>query len=413
MKIVYLNPLGQLGGAERVLLDLIAVLRAEVPDFFPYLIVGSDGQFVEKARALNVPVHILPYPQAFARLGDSAISRDPVKKTLSKVSLFVRLIKGSLSIIPYLWQLRRLITSIAPEIIHTNGFKMHLLGMLARTHKIPIVWHIHDYVSSRPLMGQVVRRFAKYCTQIVTNSFSVAEDVRKVCGERVPIRTIQNAVDLDYFCPSGEKLDLDTIAGLPPAPPHTLRVALLSTMARWKGQEIFLQALAKLPGLPIRGYIIGGALYQTDGSQYSLTELRQLALEIGVSEKVGFTGFINDAASAMRACDIIVHASTQPEPFGLVIAEAMACGRPVIVSKAGGAEELIEEGKNSIGYPPGDAIALSACIEQMVKDEGLRRRLSQVSYTTAKERFNRVRLGQSFLLLYRGLQKISSIANHT
>ena len=105
-------------------------------------------------------------------------------------------------------------------------------------------------------------------------------------------------------------------------------------MAQWKGHEVFLRAFKMLAGdPPVRGYVIGGALYETDGSQRDLDELRRLAESLGLSWPVGFTGFVDDAAAAMRALDVVVHASTQPEPFGLVIAEAMACGRAVVVSR--------------------------------------------------------------------------------
>ena len=73
--------------------------------------------------------------------------------------------------------------------------------------------------------------------------------------------------------------------------------------------------------------MIGGTLYQTEGSQYDLEDLRRLAANLGLEGRVGFTGFVDEPAAAMRALDVVVHASTQPEPFGLVIAEAMAGGR--------------------------------------------------------------------------------------
>lgn len=69
----------------------------------------------------------------------------------------------------------------------------------------------------------------------------------------------------------------------------------------------------------------------------------------------------------MRALDIVVHASTQPEPFGLVIAEAMACGRAVIASQAGGAAEIIDPGENALGLPPGDAAVLAERIVQLAQ----------------------------------------------
>ena len=69
----------------------------------------------------------------------------------------------------------------------------------------------------------------------------------------------------------------------------------MATFARWKGHRVFLEALALLnPDLPVRGYIIGGPIYQTDGSQWSLAELKQEAERLGLRGKVGFTGFIED-----------------------------------------------------------------------------------------------------------------------
>ena len=102
-----------------------------------------------------------------------------------------------------------------------------------------------------------------------------------------------HAVDLDRFAPFGDRVDLDALAGLPQAPAGTVRVGLLGTFARWKGHETFLRALAQLPQeLPFRAYVIGDSLYQTEGSQYSADDLRQSVSALGLSGRVGFTGFI-------------------------------------------------------------------------------------------------------------------------
>ena len=142
-------------------------------------------------------------------------------------------------------------------------------------------------------------------------------------------------MDLERFSPRGPTLDLDAMAGVPPAPAGTIRVGLVATMARWKGHEVFLRALSMLPkDLPIRGYVIGGPIYSTAGSQRSVEELRALASGLGLNGNAAFTGFVKDSAAAIRALDVVVHASTDPEPFGLVVAEAMACGKPVVASRA-------------------------------------------------------------------------------
>jgi glycosyltransferase involved in cell wall biosynthesis len=190
-----------------------------------------------------------------------------------------------------------------------------------------------------------------------------------------------------------------------------IRVGLLATLARWKGHEVFLRALSQIPAdVPVRGYIIGGALYQTDGSQYSLTELKTLAKQLGVADRVGFTGFVDQPAATMRSLDIVVHASTQPEPFGLVIVEAMACARAVIVSDAGGAAELIEAGTNALVHTPGDVKQLADRIKQLATNPELRQRLGAAGRVTAETRFDRTRLARELVAIYQLLSVLPAVA---
>jgi glycosyltransferase involved in cell wall biosynthesis len=291
-------------------------------------------------------------------------------------------------------------------VIHTNGFKMHALGAWASPRNVPVIWHVHDYASMRPLMARVLRRLAKRCAMALANSKSVAEDLRAVCGTRLHVETIYNGIDLNSFSPIGKILDLDAIAGLPPAPPETVRVGMLATLALWKGHRTFLEALSRLPShLPVRGYIMSGALYRTEGSQDSLVELKSLAERLGIATRVGFTGFLDQPAAAVRALDIVVHASTQPEPFGLVIAEGMACGRAVIISEAGGARELFEPEINALGHPPGDVACLAERINQLATDENLRARLGAAGRANAVRRFNRDRLATELTRVYKMVLK--------
>jgi glycosyltransferase involved in cell wall biosynthesis len=172
-------------------------------------------------------------------------------------------------------------------------------------------------------------------------------------------------------------------------------------MARWKGHEVFLRALSILPkDLPIRGYIIGGPIYATQGSQYSLDELRSLASDLGLNGKVAFTGYVDDPASAMRALDIVAHASTQLEPFGLAVAEAMACGRPVIASNAGGVSEIISENETALGHVPGDAAALAECVARLASDHCLRKRMGAKGRRLAEKQFDCARLAGDVPAIY-------------
>jgi glycosyltransferase involved in cell wall biosynthesis len=153
----------------------------------------------------------------------------------------------------------------------------------------------------------------------------------------------------------------------------------------------------------VRGYVIGGPIYQTAGSQHTLGELRELADQLGLSGRVGFTGFVAAAPAALRALDAVVHASTEPEPFGMVIAEAMACARAVVVSRAGGAAEIVSDGVNALTHAPGDARDLAARIERLAGDARLRSELGQSGRRTVRDCFDRRRLSAELLPVYRAV----------
>jgi glycosyltransferase involved in cell wall biosynthesis len=403
MRIVFLNPTGQLGGAEVALLDILSSLREAEPLWSLNLIASADGPFVEKAKALGVKTLVLPFPASMARLGDSpALGR--AAQRARKKRILRGMFEASPDIVRYVRQLRRALRELGPTVIHTNGFKMHLLGALAKPGRVPLVWHIHDYVRARPLMSKAMCLLSPRCSIALTNSHSVARDVRAACGRLLRVETVYNGVDTAKFSPHGAGVDLDSLSGLTPVNGSTIRIGMLATLARWKGHETFLRAFSLLPEwLHLRGYIVGGALYQTEGSQASLAGLRGLARDLGIEDRIGFTGFSDQPASVMRSLDILVHASTQPEPFGLVIAEGMACGRAVIASNAGGAAEVFDANINALGHAPGDVIALAEQMEELIANPELRARLGAAGRATVEERFDRVRLARELVPIYRGV----------
>jgi glycosyltransferase involved in cell wall biosynthesis len=394
MRILYLNPCGQMGGAETSLMSLMASVRNARRDWELCLAVGENGPLVEKARQMGVRTFVVPFPSAMAALGDTG----------QRPSTVARTVLASLgSTVAYARRLSKLIRSIEPAVIHTNGFKMHVLGSLVRPRQAALVWHVHDYVSTRPLMGHMLRLFQGRCDAVIANSNSVAADLAGLYPA-VHVVTMYNAIDVLQFAPHGATLDLDRISGLSPAARGTVRVGMVATFARWKGHEVFLRALSRLPNdLEIRGYVIGGPIYQTGGSQYCLAELEREVEQLGLTGRVGFTGFLEDPAAAMRSLDIVVHASTKPEPFGMVIIEGMACGKAVIASQAGGADELFMDGVNALGHAPGDFAELARQIERLAQDEGLRLRLGRAARAAAEQSFQCHRLAEELLPLYQRL----------
>ena len=400
MKIVYLDPSGQLGGAEALLLDALASLQEAEPTCKLHLIVAESGPLIEKAAALGIGVSLVPFPASIARLGDAGAG-GPAGQEIRRLNVAGRFFAAVPSVLAYRKELRRAIRKAKPDLIHSNGFKMHILSLWSRPGDVPVIWHIHDYVSKRPFMSRLMRLHAPRCAYAIANSASVAADLRAICPG-LNISTVRNAVDVAQFSPEGTHLDLDALAGLPRPAPGTIKVGLLATMARWKGHAVFLEALSKLScDAPVRAYILGGPLYQTEGSQWSEKELRTLAGTLRVADRVGFTGFIDRPAAALRALDIVVHASTDPEPFGLVIVEAMACGRAVVISQAGGAAEIIRDGIDGLGHQPGNSAQLARCIERLAADSELRERLGVEARAAAVQWFNRGRLASDLLAIYR------------
>ncbi len=378
-----------------MLLEILAALGRSRPSWPLHVVLPGTGPLADRAVALGAHVVAVPMPGSLSRLGDWGTTGR------GSTALALRLLRVAADLPGYEGRLRAVLSAIGPDVLHTNGFKAHIVGARARRLCKGLVWHVHEYVGNRAMTRRLVRRYARRTSIIVANSESVADDVRRIAGAHARVRVIYNAVDLNRFSPAGPVIDLDARCGLDRAPDGTVRVGLIATYSRWKGHETFLRALAALPrASPVRGYVIGGALYDTDGSQHSASELNALAASLGLEGRVGFTGFVDSVDGAMRALDVVVHASTLPEPFGLVIAEAMASGRAVITSGAGGAGELVRDGVDAVTHRPGDVADLASRIEMLAADAPLRARLGRAARDTAADRFDAVRLAGEFASTY-------------
>jgi len=326
-------------------------------------------------------------PAALAGLGEwSAVNEG--WSASAQMALGLRLCETAAVLPGYESRLRRAVSGFQPDLIHTNGFKAHVLGARLKQRHQPLLWHVHEYVSRRRLSRWLLGRYATRCDGVIANSASVAADVRSSVPTMPPLHVVPNGIDLTMFTPAGSRLDLDGLAGMSPAPPATIRVGLVATFGRWKGHDVFMDAVQRAAASrAVRGYIIGGPVYATANSQYTSRELQAMIDARQLHDRVGLTGFA-DAAAAMRALDIVVHASTEAEPFGLVIAEAMACGRPLITTGHGGAAELVAPGDDAVVVPPGDSHALSKAIERLADDRALRDAIGQRARESAVHRFD-------------------------
>lgn len=395
MKVLYLNPGAQMGGAETSLVELLSGVRKLHPDWELHLLLGEDGPLALHARSIGCVCHVLPLPATLARAGDSGL-----RNRSGRLSAVVGLLRGLLAAPGYARQYSAFLERLQPCLVHATGLKMQVLAALVRP-PAPLIWHIHDYVSWRPVARRLLRLLASRCRLALVNSRSVEADLRECCPALRKTEVLYNAVDVEDLGRS-PAAELDALAGLGAPPAGTLRVGLVATYARWKGHDVFLEALSRLPAhLAWRGYIVGGPIYRTAGSQFSPEELRERITHLGLQGRVGLTGFIPDRGAAMRALDIVVHASTKPEPFGMVVIEAMASRRPVVVSAAGGTLELCQEEATGLRHLPGDAQSLAVQIERLLRDPGLAQGLVEQAFRLVQEKFSRAKLSGQLSEAYR------------
>lgn len=161
-------------------------------------------------------------------------------------------------------------------------------------------------------------------------------------------------------------------------------VGIVGRLQEWKGQDVFLRAAAQVAAAhPDAAFaVVGGALLGWEGDYPE--QLRRLADELGIADRVHFAGHQDDVYPWFDACDVVVHASLG-EPFGLVLVEAMALGKPLVATAAGGPTEIIVDGESGLLVPPGDPDSMAEAISSVLDDDGLRARLGTGAPTRAKQ----------------------------
>jgi glycosyltransferase involved in cell wall biosynthesis len=388
---------------------MISAVRRVRPEWSFQAVLPGDGPLVPRLQDAGATVSIVGMPAPLARLGEwGAISEG--WSAGAQVALGVKLCEAAAALPGYESRLRRAISAFRPDLIHTNGFKAHVLGARLKVRGQALVWHLHEYVSRRKVSRWLLGRYMTRCDAVIANSASVAADARSTFISMSPLHVVPNSIDLGVFAPTGPRLDLDGLAGLPPSPCDIVRVGLIATFGRWKGHDVFLDAVQRAASSrPVRGYIVGGPVYDTVNSQYTHRDLQAMIATRQLQDRVGLTGFV-EAAPAMRALDIVVHASTQAEPFGLVIAEAMASGRPVITTGHGGAAELVECGHDALVAPPGDAITLAEAIGRLADNPALRASIGERARLSAVNRFAPEKMAAEIVPVFESTGRQSAFA---
>jgi L-malate glycosyltransferase len=374
MRVLFVNPGRDLGGAEHSLLLLLRELRKL--DVEPTVALFGDGPFAARLTALGVPLSYLDLPQALRR----GTRYDPPDKLAVLARLGAQAIPGTAEV-------AALARRRKADVIHTNGLKAHLLGgMAGRMVFRPVIWHVRDFPPSGT-QGTLFRTAARVLPRLLlANSEAVATAWRS--GGRLPVRVwpLLNPVDLERFHPTVSGAAVRAELGFGPDVPL---VGMVAHLTPWKGHEDFLRvALAVSDRMPRARFLVsGGAIYETAGHDGYDESLKRRAVDLGLGGRVRFLGNRDDVPGILAALDVVVHCPIAPEPFGRAVAEAMAVGRPVVAARDGGIPEIVEHDVTGFLVPPGDVATCAATITRLLADPELRRRLGQAARLRAESLF--------------------------
>jgi len=345
-RVLYVNHVGILGGAERSLLGLLEALdRRQVA---PYLAAPDDGALAEAARELAIPLHPLPP----CRLRRPKYPWD----VLSAFRTFQR----------YSHSLRQACRAVQPDLIHANS----LIGAWAATRvsRAPVIWHCRDLRSSPPVMQAVRPKVAR----VIAISQAVASYVQATAPQGAPLRVIYNGFTARDVHVSRRRSQVREEWEMGPDTPL---VGCMGQLVPWKRQDVLLRAMPEiLAAAPQARLVMMGADTFDEHPEY-VRSLQALAAELGVAGRVVWAGFVEHPADALAALDVLVHPAEQ-EPFGRVVLEAIALGVPVVAVNQAGPAEIIEDGRSGLLAPPGDAAAMAERIIRLLQDEDLRESIS-------------------------------------
>lgn len=178
------------------------------------------------------------------------------------------------------------------------------------------------------------------------------------------IRIIHRGVNLDRFDPAKVKAERVAMLANQWRLGDGLPVIMLpGRLTRWKGQTVFIEAVRRLGRRDIRCLLVGSDQGRTEYRQ----ELENMVHEHDLGDIVRIVDHCDDMPAAYMLTDVVVSASTDPEAFGRIVAEAQALGRPVVASDHGGARETVIEGETGWLYPPGDVEALTQALDRVLK----------------------------------------------
>lgn len=299
--------------------------------------------------------------------------------------------------VPAAAALVRVMRRFRPDLVHAgNGLRANFDVLLACAFlRVPVVCHVKGFEK----YGSRERWMAGRADAIVCMTEAVRHHCQS-CGIVHPRQVvIYDALDPAEFQPRRPAADVRRELDVPL---HALLVGVVGNIQEWKGQMVFVDALARLRERVPEAYgVIVGGVHRAGERYYH--ELLHRVQQAGVKAHLRITGFRSDVPDLVGAIDVLVHTSVRPEPFGRVILEGMLAGKAVVAAAAGGVPELVQPGITGVLVPPGDATALAEAVLALLREQATREAMGERAKQWVRERFGLQRHVTEFEALYRAV----------
>jgi glycosyltransferase involved in cell wall biosynthesis len=294
---------------------------------------------------------------------------------------------------------KRLLRLRAFDVVNTHSSTDSWLVALACAGKGPRP----AVVRTRHISSPVPRNFAsRWLYARADRVVTTGERLRRQVIEEVgvdPARTISipTGIDLARFRP-GDAAAARLALSLPPGAPI---VGIVATLRSWKGHLHLLEAMAMLGRPQARLVIVG------DGPMRAALETR--SAELGIAERVTFTGNQRDVTPWMQAFDVFCLPSYANEGVPQALAQAMACGLPVVTTPVGSITELVEDGRTGLIVPPANPTLLAKAIAGLLDDPGQRSSLGEAALAEARARLGEDAMVDAMIRVFSEARASSSL----
>lgn len=253
-------------------------------------------------------------------------------------------------------KIRRLMAEHEVALLHANSSRsMFYAGLAGRRPTTPVIWHVRVIIPDGwwdRVLGRLAGRIV-VISEAVRSRFPSKPVSAKLC-------LIHNGVDLQAFA-AADGTSLRRQLGRE----AKMLVGMVAQLVPWKRHGDFLRAMALVVRRhPEVFFVIAGEDPERGGTHG--LELQHLSKALGVAGNGVFLGFRQDVAAVMAMLDLVVLTS-ENEPFGRVLVEAMAAGKPVVATAGGGVAEIVADRQTGLLVPVGDVEAIAAAINWLLE----------------------------------------------